>query len=135
MVDQETINKMLDNITDPNQRDLFGQIIRGDFIQQVKCNSDECGGRVIARKTVNNVWVDDFLEEDGEPVSGLQSSRERLDGATGFKCWCGQDTLVASTEEGIITANVPSKEDLLKIAQNIQDSDVEDQKEFTVEDL
>ena len=135
MVDQETIKKMLDNIQDPNQRYLFGQIIRGDFVQQVKCNSEECNGRVIARKTVNNVWVDDFLEEDGEPVSGLQSSRERLDGVTGFKCWCGQSTLVASTEEGIITANVPSKEDLLKIAQNIQDSEVEDQKEFTVEDL
>jgi len=135
MVDQETINNMLDNITDPNQRDLFGQIIRGDISQQVKCNSDDCGGRVIGRKTVSGTWIDDPLEEEGVPVSGLKSTRERLDGTLGFQCWCGNNTLVASTEEGIITANVPSKEDLLKIAQNIKDSDVEDRKEFTVEDL
>lgn len=120
----DLVNEMLKHIPDPGLRDYYAKIANGQFTHQVCCHSKSCKGRVIGRKMAldNNrySWVDDDLVgEDGRPVSGLASSRQRFDGKEGFRCWCGNDSILAKAEKGIIGGNPPTAEDLQKIATRL----------------
>lgn len=118
------VEDMLANITDPKLRDAYGEIINGKTTHFVHCNSVACGGRVIAYinadglvRETKPVLSDDALK--GVYSSGLEGSRQRLDGHLGFRCYCGNNSILADEEKGIIDANVPSKQDLYRVADRL----------------
>lgn len=123
-VGQNVIKDMLGNIQDPKLRGVYGSIISGKIIAQVKCLSDRCKGRVIA--FVDESGKVDEAEPRIDPKgayglynSGLEGSRQRLDGQWGFRCYCGNNSVLCEEEKGIITPARPSQADLEKIAQRL----------------
>lgn len=78
-----------------------------------------CKGRVIAQ-----LMTDGQIVPVNDPNGNmyLRSSRRRTDGEIGFECWCGNDTRVASNEDGILKADgsQPTKEDLLNMAAKLE---------------
>lgn len=57
------------------------------------------------------------------PIDGfmfLRSSRKRTDGEWGFESWCGTDSRLAANEIGILGADQPSKDDLHRMAYNLE---------------
>lgn len=130
-INQNVAKDMLQNIKDPQMREVYGNIISGKVVAQVRCMSDNCKGRIIG-----------FLDDAGKisetpPVlnktlakkgaksvqgiysSGLEGSRYRLDGVMGFRCYCGNNSVLCEEEKGIITPARPSQEDLQKIANRL----------------
>lgn len=80
-----------------------------------------CKGRVIANvgKDGNVVETPPVQDDDGPNgiyCSGLEGHRIRLDGTLGFRCYCGQNSILLEEEQGIITAGPPSEADLNTIA-------------------
>lgn len=76
-------------------------------------------GRVIAYITTDNKVVP-VKDELGR--MWLRSSRRRLDGEWGFQSWCGTDSLVAEAEKDIIGEHQPTKDDLYRIATNLNEN-------------
>jgi len=75
-----------------------------------------CNGRLIARIYDDGRVV--MTASDGK--AWLRSSRHRFDGQMGFQCHCGQDSLIAEAEAGIIGQAPPSREDLGRIHEKLQ---------------
>lgn len=79
-----------------------------------------CKGRTIAYIGKNGkVTETEPLAGDGPNgiyISGLEGSRMRLDGTLGFRCYCGQNSILLEEEQGIITNLLPSESDLNEIA-------------------
>lgn len=130
-VAQNVITDMLKNIKDPKLRGVYGNIISGKISGLVRCNSDNCQGRIIAHIT------EDGRVEETPPVankkprkgatiaqalysSGLEGSRQRFDGQYGFRCYCGNNSILCTEEQGIITPARPSEQDLITIAERLQ---------------
>lgn len=128
-------NEMLNKITDPVERERYGNILNGQIVALVHCDSKACGGRVIA-----DVMADGRCQER-EPivpsqsqikrfvamgkqvphyVSGLEGDRTRLDGSHGFRCYCGNNSILHANEVGHISHNAPSKRDLEQIFGKMQ---------------
>lgn len=84
-----------------------------------------CKGRAIAHITANGAVIElEPVANDNEynPTvykSGLEGSRERLDGQMGFRCYCGNSSILCEEEQGIITPAVPTQSDLQKIADRL----------------
>ena len=115
---------MLNNIDDQNLRSMYGRILNGDITKQVRCMSKSCNGRVIATiDKYNNVSeVAPLLSKRKDSAlyaSGLEGSRIRLDGEFGFRCYCGNESILAKEEAGIITPAQPNMEDLEEIAKRL----------------
>ena len=123
-IQQNIIKDMLGNITDPKMREVYGSIVSGKIVAQVRCMSNRCKGHIIA-------YIDDNGKVDEtQPVldakgkyglykSGLEGSRIRLDGQLGFRCYCGNSSILCEEEQGIITPARPSQEDLQNIAARL----------------
>lgn len=75
-----------------------------------------CKGRLIARIYDDGRVI--MTASDGR--AWLRSSRHRFDGQMGFQCWCGQDSLLAEAEQGVIGEAPPSREDLGAIYEKLQ---------------
>ena len=80
-----------------------------------------CKGRVIAHitasgKVIETAPVPDRNGPNGIYSSGLEGSRIRLDGTLGFRCYCGQNSILLEEEQGVITGVPPSEADLNTIA-------------------
>lgn len=80
-----------------------------------------CKGRTIAYIGKNGkvTEAEPVSSEDGPNgiySSGLEGSRIRLDGTLGFRCYCGQNSILLEEEQGIITNRLPSESDLNTIA-------------------
>lgn len=80
-----------------------------------------CKGRVIALiskngKVTETEPVSDVTGPNGIYSSGLEGSRIRLDGSLGFRCYCGQNSILLEEEQGIISNRPPSESDLNEIA-------------------
>lgn len=80
-----------------------------------------CKGRVIANisadgRVTETEPVKDETGKYGLYSSGLEGSRLRLDGQLGFRCYCGQNSILCEEEQGVITAVPPSESDLNTIA-------------------
>lgn len=123
-VGQNVIKDMLGNIKDPKLREVYGSIISGKIVAQVHCMSKTCKGRVIAfiDETGKVDETDPELSPEGAYglySSGLEGSRQRLDGLLGFRCYCGNNSILCEEEKGIITPARPSQEALQKIAQRL----------------
>ena len=129
-VAQNVITDMLKNIKDPKLRGVYGNIISGKITGLVRCNSDNCQGRIIAHITEDG-RVDETPPlpqkklKKGATIaqrvysSGLEGSRQRFDGQWGFRCYCGNNSILCAEEQGIITPARPSEEDLQKIATRL----------------
>lgn len=107
-----------------------------------------CKGRVIAVISKNGkvTETEPVASEDGPNgiySSGLEGSRIRLDGTLGFRCYCGQNSILLEEEQGVITNRLPSEADLNTIALRLSKrtniiipEHVKAQKEgFAVEDV
>lgn len=84
-----------------------------------------CKGRVIA--TIDDQGRVDETEPlpndnaffRGVYKSGLEGSRLRLDGQRGFRCYCGNNSILCEEEQGVITPSRPSRADIEKIAERL----------------
>lgn len=118
-VSDTQLKEMVQAIENPGLRKQFEMIVTGKIISQVRCLSRKCKGRVIGVKYTDGQWV---TSPNAIKKSGLVSHRERFDGNTGFACRCGNRSIVAAQEEGVIGGNVPSRKDLAKIYNKVQKS-------------
>ena len=127
---QIVLKDMLGNVTDPKMRQVYGSIISGDVVAQVRCMSERCKGRVIAfidsmgrvdetQPVIHKLKKKEAPEDAPVYDSGLEGSRQRLDGVMGFRCYCGNNSVLCEEEKGIITPARPSQEDILEIAQRL----------------
>jgi hypothetical protein len=55
--------------------------------------------------------------------SGLEGSRQRLDGHLGFRCYCGNSSILADEEKGLISVSPPTKEALYEVAERLSKRD------------
>lgn len=126
---------MLQHIEDPAIRQQYGNILNGQIVGIVHCHSQFCKGRAIA-----NVMADGSVQELppvlpsqsmvkrltslGQPiphfVSGLEGDRVRLDNSRGFRCYCGNNSILHKHEQGHVTANAPTKRDLEQVFGKMQ---------------
>lgn len=123
-IQQNVVKDMLKNIKDPKLRGVYGSIISGKIVAQVKCMSARCNGRVIAYidetgKVDETAPKVDTKGKYGLYSSGLEGTRQRFDGQVGFRCYCGNSSILCEEEKGIITPARPSQADLEKIAQRL----------------
>ena len=98
-IQQNVVKDMLGNIKDPKLRGVYGSIISGKIVAQVHCLSDHCKGRVIAfiDETGKVGETDPEVSPEGANglySSGLEGSRQRLDGQMGFRCYCGNSSIL-----------------------------------------
>jgi hypothetical protein len=138
MVKNEQILEMV-NRTNPELAQQLGNIIGGNIVKQIHCDSKKCKGAVIA-----NIYHDgQVIEVKNSEISGALSTRKRFDGYIGVLCRCGNDSRIAPQEKGIMSGNMPSREDLQKIYDRIHKNPSEYQSKngsvavdgFTIEDL
>lgn len=109
------ISKIINNIDDPNLKKTLLNVAGGNIVKQVKCMSKTCKGAVIAQ-----IYHDgQIVEVKNSEKSGCLSSRKRFDGYLGFSCRCGNWSIQSKQEQGIMGPDLPSKEDLQKIAERI----------------
>lgn len=124
-------DQMLQHITDPGLQAKYASILNGQVEFAVHCNSKQCAGHIIAYLDTNGsiTEIDPITPTEkqrakasyGLYVSGLEGSRQRLDGQWGFRCYCGNNSILASHEQGIIGSNPPTKRDLEKIFGKLQE--------------
>lgn len=129
-VTDDQIKDMLEAIPDQQTREHYQKIMDGVITHELRCDSGLCKGRVIGHQYVDGQWVGDVQEKvvkKGDPKKGrfpvtsrLESYRVRFDGQTGFRCGCGNNSLLAPAEDGVIGQAPPTKNDLRKIYGNLQ---------------
>lgn len=128
MVDKDTvIQEMLKNIPDPKLRENYGRLLSGQIVKQVMCMSKVCKGRVIATLDAAGAVTEtkpviDPKGKYGLYTSGLEGSRQRFDGALGFRCYCGNNSILCEEEKGVLNPLMPvppSEDDLLTIATRL----------------
>lgn len=122
-INQNVAKDMLQNISDPRMREVYGNILSGKIVAQVRCMA-KCKGRVIAIIYDNNNIeelppVIDRKSKNGIYSSGLEGSRIRLDGQLGFRCYCGNSSILCQEEQGVITPARPTDADITKIANRL----------------
>jgi hypothetical protein len=106
------ITKIIDNIDDPNLKKTLLNVAGGNIIKQVKC--------LKCKKVIAHIYHDgQIVEVKNSEKSGCLSSRKRFDGYMGFSCRCGNWSIQSKQEQGIMGPDLPSKEDLQKIANRI----------------
>lgn len=137
-VNNSLLNGMLKGIKDPKLRETYGNIINGNYAYKVYClnpqkntetkkpfHANKCliGYITKSGQVLDSLTVD---KKSGEPIAGVETSRDRFDGRKGFKCYCGNWSIQAEEEKGILQqAKVPvapTKDDLSAIFSNIQKS-------------
>lgn len=131
-VTDEQIQEMLQAIPDPATREHYQRIVDGVISHELHCDSKLCKGRVIAHLYADGQWVGDVSEKivkKGNEDKGifplysrLETYRIRFDGQTGFKCGCGNSSILAAAEDGVISGTPPTKNDLRKIYGNLQEN-------------
>lgn len=117
-VTDDQLQSMVQSIENPAVRQQYEMIIGGQIVAEVCCNSKICKGRVIGHRYHDGQWI----TANETKRSGLMSHRERFDGQLGFRCRCGNDSIVAAQEKDIIGAAAPSKKDLMTIFGRVQES-------------
>lgn len=127
--------EMLQHIADPSVREQYAGILNGQTIGIVHCHSQFCKGRAIAHVMNDGKIVElepvtpsekqaaAFIKAKKQVpryVSGLEGDRMRLDGSRGFRCYCGNSSILHEHEQGIISHNQPSKGDLERVFGKLQ---------------
>lgn len=111
-MNDKAIQSIIDNIDDPQLKAQLSNIAGGNIIKNVFCTK--------CKKVIAHIYHDgQIIEIKNSEKSGCLSSRKRFDGFMGFSCRCGNWSIQSKQEQGIITADMPTKEDLQKIAERI----------------
>lgn len=132
-IPNSAVRQILDNIPDRKQRDQMANILTGKIVKRVKCLGDKpwysrdekgelvkhkpCNGRVIA-----NIYNDGKIRLAASEGKGwLRAFVHRLDGVTGFQCWCGNDSRLSKQEKAVVRRRgvVATKEYIEEVAQNV----------------
>lgn len=128
---------MLKNISDPSLRETYGNILSGKYRFLVYCLDPQINpvtkkpfhkkDTLIGYITESNKVIDNpVLNKKGQLISGIETSRDRFDGRKGFRCYCGNWSIQAPEEEGVLQQSAiplpPTQSDLIKIHENIQSS-------------
>ena len=136
-VNQSVAQGMLRNISDPALRETYGNILSGKYRFLVYCldprTNPETGkpfhkaGALIGYVTKTNKVIDNPTQNKaGLPVAGIETSRDRFDGRKGFRCYCGNWSIQADEEKGVLKQSrfptPPTQDDLFKIHENLQKS-------------
>lgn len=137
---QESIVKgMLKNISDPALRETYGNILSGRFRYKVYClnpgvnpstkkpfHAKKCAiGFIDSKGKVVDACA---TNKAGQPIAGIETSRDRFDGRKGFKCYCGNWSIQCDEEFGVMKTSPvpvvapPTREDLFKIHEKLQKS-------------
>ena len=116
----QNINEMLNKLP-ANQRKSVLNIMNGQTIANVYCNSKTCKNRLIGTIDKSNKF-NAIVDKDG--MMHARASRPRLDGYLGFQCWCGNDSRLASQEKGVkgIEQNAVTKNDIDQVFKNLEKS-------------
>lgn len=101
----------------PSARRVLADVIKGKIVKEIRCKSKNCKGAVIGHVYANGRLVE---AENKKKDSGALSFRQRYDGFIGVRCRCGNSSIIAEQEDGIVGSHVPSKHDLENIFSNIQ---------------
>lgn len=113
-VQSSLLNNMIQSIPDPKLRETYGAIAAGKMSYSVHCmNPQNVPGKIkLAHKKGELVGFIDLkgrvidepvaAEDGGDPVSGIETSRDRFDGRKGFKCYCGNDSIRSDEEKAVI---------------------------------
>jgi len=118
-VSDNQVKEMIANISDPNMRAQYEASLVG-ATHVVKCAKPKTPV-VIGERNVLGAWVDATKPtKSGKRPHGLRSTRQRLDGQTGFACRCGNYSITSEAEGGILTGSAPTRTDLAKIYEKQQ---------------
>lgn len=114
--------QMLRSIPDPKLRKTYGDILSGKMPKSVHCLSAKCKGRLVGYIQVDGKVIEEptFDKKTKEKIAGVVTSRDRFDGKKGFHCACGNRSILAKEEQGIISSNPPTQNDIMKIASRLQ---------------
>lgn len=118
-----SIRQILDNVPAGPMRNMLTDVLDGKVVKYIRCNSEECQGRIIGHIYLNGNIVP-ITNEKGEMF--MRAFRHRLDGALGFECWCGNDSRLCDAEKGVhgIEHNAVTKADLQQVWNNLQKKSV-----------
>lgn len=140
-VHSSVANQMLRNISDPKLRETYGNILSGKYAFKVYClvpGKDPVTGKAMHAKKcpigyvtregrVIDIMVSD--KKTGTPLAGIETSRDRLDGRKGFKCYCGNWSIQSPEEQGVLktgnnpfSAPPPTKDEMEEIFARVQKS-------------
>jgi len=91
------------------------------MVKQTILSREGCKGRVIAyiddqgRVDETEPVLNDNENFTGQYKSGLEGSRMRIDGQMGFRCYCGNSSVLCEEEKGVISPARPSAADIEKV--------------------
>lgn len=115
-ITDDQLKEMVGAIENPAVRAQYEMIIGGQITDALHCLSKVCKGRVIGHRYHDGQWV----AANETTKSGLLSHRERFDGFLGFRCRCGNDSILSDQEKGSIGSTAPTKKDLMTIFTKVQ---------------
>ena len=128
-VPDNTIKEILETLP-KSQRQTVLNTLTGKNTHKVYCDSKkkgQCKNRFVGYMQLVNgeTRFEPVVDDEGKMY--IRSWRPRLDGKTGFWCWCGNDTRIAKQEEGEFDykGNMPNKAGFERIFQRLKDSPVE----------
>lgn len=125
LVQDKTIKTMLGAIDDRGLRQQVIDEIKGNATHEIRCMG-KCRDKVVGHLFANapRPYVKAKRNSD---KSGIYSDRKRFDGEWGFRCLCGNNSIMAKEEEGNMPiankpgmASMPDKEQLLRIAGKLE---------------
>lgn len=128
-IPDSTAQSMLKNISDPKLREIYGNILSGNFPFKVYCMNPQSKthklGLLIGYIDGKGRCIEEItLDKSGAPIAGIETSRDRFDGRKGFRCHCGNWSIQAAEERPVLGKYKipvpPTKEDLLEINARIQ---------------
>lgn len=130
---------MLRNIPDPKVRATYGHILNGDFPYKVYCMEPQDDlhkpGVLIGYMDNRSKVVDEPIKDKkGEVISGIETSRDRLDGRKGFKCYCGNWSIQCAEEQPYLSQSAlpipPSQDDLKGIFASLMENNAPQGMDF-----
>lgn len=141
MINQALANNMLKNIADPKLRETYGNILSGKYAYKVLCMNPGINpdtkkqfhkkGMPIGFITKKGNVIDAQAQDPKtkQPIAGIETSRDRLDGRKGFRCYCGNWSIQCEEEYGKLdsspipfAAAPPTKEQMMEIFEKVQKS-------------
>ena len=141
MINQAIANNMLKNISNPRLRETYGNILQGKYAYKVYCLNPQINpatkkpfhgpkmpiGFITKKGQVIDVLVQD--KKTGQPMAGIETSRDRLDGRKGFRCYCGNWSIQSPEERGVLqtaktpmAATPPTQEQMVEIFNRVEKS-------------
>lgn len=135
-VPNSVVQGMLKNITDPKLRETYGNILNGNFPYKVYCMTPRAGadGKDKHKPGILIGYIDGkgrcieepTLAKSGQPIAGIETSRDRFDGRKGFRCYCGNWSIQAPEEQPVLGKYKypvpPTKADLAEISERVHAS-------------